>query len=259
VNERPKELPEDPGEAGVPLLQPRGAVPRLRALLALTLLLAASAADAATPRPHRVRRPGEHRAGKRTAPPPAEAPAAAQGRAPLELQYRPGPLTAANDGKTVRIAIRPGNLASLGGQAYELLNVHFHAPPHDRGGRADGLAVHLVHLGGEERPLVLVVLVEPGPANTTLGRLLPRLPTEDGESRAYENAAVSPKEFLPLGLAYSEVEGEDDPDGCTPGGARRLVLRTHLTASRAQLDAFRRLLAPAARPQRARSARGAPR
>jgi len=236
-------------------------VPRLRALFAVALLLAASAADAASPRPRRVRRPGESKAAKRTAPPPAAAPAAAAGRAALELQYRPGPLTAANDGKTVRIAIRPGNLASLGGQGYELLNVHFHAPPHDRGGRADGLAVHLVHLGGEERPLVLVVLVDPGPANTTLGRLLPRLPPEDGESRTYENAAVSPKEFLPLGLAYAEVEGEDDPDGCTPGGARRLVLRTHLTASKAQLDAFRRLLAPApaARAQRARSARGAPR
>ncbi|MFO0583970.1 MAG: hypothetical protein U0229_16990 [Anaeromyxobacter sp.] len=225
---------------------------RRLALLALTLAVAAPVQAGARPR-----RPPPPRAAAREKHPAAAAPAAEPGDAEprrpakaLEVRYRAVALTAAHDGGTVRIPFPPGSILTIGGESFELLNVHLHAPGADARGAKHPLAVHLVHLGGDERPVVLTVLVDPGPPNPLLAALAARLPIEPGETRTFTRTQLDPAQLLPRDLAYVQVDGPAE-EGCTPGGARRLVLAARLTASKAQLDALHRLLAPPA-PEHAR-------
>ncbi|MFT3914960.1 MAG: hypothetical protein QM704_12840 [Anaeromyxobacteraceae bacterium] len=233
---------------------------RWLALLPLALALAAPAV--AEGRPRRSPPPRAARERHPAAPPPPSEPADAEPRRPakaLEVRYRPVPLTTVHDGGTVRIPFPPGSILTVGGESFELLNVHLHAPGADAHGGKHPLAVHLVHLGGDERPVVLTVIVDPGPPNALLAALAARLPVEPGETRTFTRTQLDPAQLLPRDLVYVQVDGPAD-EGCTPGGARRLVLAARLTASKPQLDALHRLLAPPApeRPRRPGAGRHAP-
>jgi carbonic anhydrase len=128
---------------------------------------------------------------------------------PLQLRYRAQGMDAVNDGRGVQILSPAGGKLRAYGEDYRLTELHFHSPGETLiNGAAAAAEVHLVHRTDDGRPAVVVVRIEPGPrVNSTLARIVERLPVSRGERVRDRQMGINPMFIFPADKSYYSYVG----------------------------------------------------
>lgn len=156
-----------------------------------------------------------------------------------------------NKGHTIQADLDKGSVVERDGEAWPLLQLHFHAPSeHVLDGLLYPMEMHLVHAGPDGKPgLVVAVLLAQGGENPALSALLSNLPKEKGARRDDAAATVDLEKLLPPDRAYLAYDGSLTTPPCTEG-IRWFVLKSAGGVSGEQLGAFVSLpgMSPSSRP-----------
>jgi carbonic anhydrase len=145
--------------------------------------------------------------------------------------------TIINNGHTVQVNFGPGNSVVVDNTTFTLKQVHFHSPSENLiEGKSFAMEAHFVHADDEGNLLVLALMYSEGEANSTLAKLWTALPANAGPASPLAGA-ITPTEFLPKSLSYYRFSGSLTTPPCTEG-VRWLVLKTPVSASKAQIEAF---------------------
>ena len=158
----------------------------------------------------------------------------------LVFEYHGTPLRETNNGHTIQIDVRPGNLLEIGENGFqaELKQAHFHSPSeHTVDGKHTDMEIHLVHMDESGQLTVVGIMIEEGEENPLLNKIWAFMPVQVGEST---EAAVSVFEagVLPPTREYFRYNGSLTTPPCSEG-VRWIVLQEHLTASAEQIAAFK--------------------
>ncbi|MDI1361969.1 carbonic anhydrase family protein [Methylotenera sp.] len=144
-----------------------------------------------------------------------------------------------NNGHTVQINFKEGNMLALDNGAFQMKQVHFHAPSENTiHGKSFPLEAHFVHADAKGNLAVIGVMFTEGKANPALAKLWEQLPEEEGEPIALKNR-VMPSEFMPDNKNYYRFSGSLTTPPCSEG-VRWLLMKNPITASKEQIDAFKK-------------------
>ncbi|MBZ6072190.1 carbonic anhydrase [Aeromonas schubertii] len=161
--------------------------------------------------------------------------------APLTLHYQTGATALVNNGHTIQVDYAPGSTLTLDGKAFTLKQFHFHAPSENLiQGRHYPLEAHLVHASEQGALLVLAVMFEVGAGNPLLTTAWRQIPTQSGTT-ATLTRPLDVRALLPRNLDYYRFNGSLTTPPCSEG-VRWLVLKHPVTASQAQIDAFKAVM-----------------
>ena len=187
--------------------------------------------------------------GKRQSPINIEDAATLQGPAePLQISYRPSNGTVVNNGHTIQVDVDRGNLLTVRGSTYELLQFHFHQPSEERiNYKGFAMVAHLVHKNAEGQLAVLGVLIDPGAASSLIQKVWTYMPLEAGDKVRMPAEMVDLNELLPKDMRYYQFMGSLTTPPCSEG-VLWMVLKQPVTAAREQIKLFSQLFPNNARP-----------
>ena len=174
----------------------------------------------------------------------------------LAFDYRPVPLVADHDGRTVRVRVGNGSALLLGNERLPLSQMHFHLPGGDKlEGEDFPMAIHLLHRSRSGQLVPVVVWFRLGMAHEGLQNLIHRLPTAAGKAvgtarrpaeltaaaAVHDGPAVERSvplaSFVPATTGYYRYDGSETAPPCREG-VRWIVMQQPLTISSAQLLAL---------------------
>jgi carbonic anhydrase len=158
---------------------------------------------------------------------------------PLDLQYKVGAKSIINNGHTVQINIKDGNVLKIDGVDYKLKQFHFHVPSENNiNGDAFPLEAHFVHATDDGKLAVVAVMFQEGEANPVLAQAWKKLPTlEIGKEQKCTLSIDQIKALMPKNKAYYKFMGSLTTPPCSEG-VKWHVYKTPLTASKEQINAF---------------------
>lgn len=169
----------------------------------------------------------------------------------LGFKYGTTGLHLVNKGHTVQADVDKGSTIEIGGAAWTLLQLHFHAPSeHALDGLHYPMEMHLVHAGPDGKPgLVIGVFLVQGGDNPALGPIFGNLPKQKGERKDDAGVTVDLARLLPEDRTYVAYEGSLTTPPCTEG-ILWYVLKTPNGITGEQMGAFVSLprLTPTNRP-----------
>lgn len=166
----------------------------------------------------------------------------------IEFNYQPSPLKIVNNGHTVQVNFIDGSGIKIGADRYTLLQFHVHTPSEEQvQGKTYDMVAHFVHKNAAGQLAVVGVLFEKGAENAALAPVVARLPKNAGPERVHAEVSVDVAKLLPADKGYYTFEGSLTTPPCSEG-VRWMVLKTPVTASAAQLDAFKAIVHHNARP-----------
>ena len=161
--------------------------------------------------------------------------------APITFRYEAGGTEVINNGHTVQVNYAPGSSIQVDGRTFKLLQFHFHAPSENRiNGRAFPMEAHFVHADEDGNLAVVAVMFEEGAENPALAPAWSAMPAHAGGRHALVTA-MDAAAILPRQRGYYRYNGSLTTPPCTEG-VRWLVMKQPVTASRAQIAAFRQAL-----------------
>jgi len=144
-----------------------------------------------------------------------------------------------NNGHTVQINFKEGNMLALDNGAFQMKQVHFHAPSENTiHGKSFPLEAHFVHADAKGNLAVIGVMFTEGKANPALAKLWEQLPEEESQPITLKNR-VMPSEFMPDNKTYYRFSGSLTTPPCSEG-VRWLLMKNPITASKEQIDAFKK-------------------
>jgi carbonic anhydrase len=159
----------------------------------------------------------------------------------LVLDYKAGGEEVINNGHTIQVNYAPGSTIQVDGKAFELLQFHFHSPSENHiNGKSYPLEAHFVHKDQEGSLAVLTLMYTEGAMSHELEKAWKVMPHEAGE-KAAASPAINAKALLPKSLDYYRFNGSLTTPPCSEG-VRWLVLKTHSTASKQQIEAFQHVM-----------------
>lgn len=168
----------------------------------------------------------------------------------IKLEYSPAPYEAVDTGHTIALNFPAGRFVTVGAERYELVRFEFHSgSEHTIHGKREPMELQMVHKTKSGGLAIFATLVKAGNRNTTLTTLLENLP-DPGATLSKPKLNIDPAGFLPLSLQYFAYDGSLTTPPCTEG-VRWYVLRTPITASQEQIDAFKKLYGASHRPAQA--------
>lgn len=158
--------------------------------------------------------------------------------APLRFEYKASPLHVTDNGHTEMVTCASGGAIHVGAATYSLQQLHFHRPSEERlDGKSFAMVAHLVHKDETGALAVVAILFEPGAANPALAEILAHLPAHAGGEEAPAGLGFDAAGLLPAQRSYFTFKGSLTTPPCSEG-VTWFVLRTPVTASQAQIDAF---------------------
>ncbi len=136
---------------------------------------------------------------------------------PLMFQYRSQSLEAVNDGYGVHLLAPPGSELHVRGDAHVLTEVHFHVPGEHRvNGRAAAAEIHFIHRDAQGLQVIVAVPVSAGRrVNSSVARIIDRLPLVPGERVLYRHVGVNPVFLLPRERDYYTYTGSLGSPPCS--------------------------------------------
>lgn len=160
---------------------------------------------------------------------------------PLIVDYSAFGKNIVNNGHAIQVNFNPGNTLILDGGRFEMAQVHFHTPAENRiEGKSYPLEAHFVHADERGNLAVIGVMFTEGRANAGLAALLPRMPEAPGDPIGL-NADIKPTDLMPKSLSYYRYSGSLTTPPCAEG-VRWLILKMPVAASRAQIEAFEKIM-----------------
>ncbi len=144
-----------------------------------------------------------------------------------------------NNGHTVQVNFKEGNMLVLDNSAYQMKQVHFHAPSENTiNGKSFPLEAHFVHADSKGNLTVIGVMFKEGKANLGLAKLWPQMPSKEDEPVALKNRVI-PSELIPENRGYYRFSGSLTTPPCSEG-VRWILMKTPMAASKEQIEAFER-------------------
>jgi len=166
----------------------------------------------------------------------------------LVVDYHDTSMEILNNGHTIEDDYHGGGTLTVDGNTYKLAQFHFHSPSeHTIDGQHSPMEMHLVHKDAAGKLAVIGVLIEEGPEHPELARLWNHIPTEAGRSEAVEGVNVNASKLLPASLASYRYSGSLTTPPCSED-VSWFVLQKKIQASKAQIAAFREVIADNNRP-----------
>lgn len=145
--------------------------------------------------------------------------------------------TVIDNGHTIQVNVEPGASLSIGGQAYNLVQFHFHAESeHTVEGRHAPMEVHFVHADAEGRLAVLGVMVEEGEPLAALDSVWAVNPEPHGTAGGVA-ASVRLADFLPADRSAWRYAGSLTTPPCSET-VTWTVFRHAVAASAEQIGWF---------------------
>jgi carbonic anhydrase len=165
----------------------------------------------------------------------------------IAFDYHPSSFSEVDNGHTIQVNVGGGNFLTVGNQAYELQQFHFHRPSEERiNGKGTEMVIHFVHRSFEGKLLVLAVLLERGRANGLIQTVWNNLPLEKKQVVS-PSILIDPSEALPEKREYFTFMGSLTEPPCTED-VLWIVMKQTMQASPAQMALFSRLYPLNARP-----------
>jgi carbonic anhydrase len=170
-------------------------------------------------------------------------------------QVRLGPTTLqavkidiVNNGHTEQVDAPGSGALMIGNERYVLQQFHFHSPSeHTVDGRSYPLEAHFVHKAADGKLAVIGVLFEEGAESAALVPFWKRLPASAGAPVDLGMGGVSVVAFLPTDHDGYRYAGSLTTPPCSEG-VQWFVMKDHVTASAAQIAAFRAVVKRDNRP-----------
>ncbi len=161
-----------------------------------------------------------------------------------------------NNGHSIQINVRKGGLIKLDGKDFFLKQFHYHSPSENMiNSRLFPLEAHFVHASEDGELAVVALLYKPGPPDAALDVFIKNLPMNVGDKH---RLGAKDLEFLERSKKiknYFRFNGSLTTPPCTEG-VRWIVVQSHPSISRNQLNAFQQALKqPNNRPIQAINAR----
>lgn len=171
---------------------------------------------------------------------------------PLQFEYSSGPLKyLINNGKTVRVNYHGSdnrNFLIVDDQRYQLTQFHFHRPSEEYvNGKQYDMVAHFMHQSSEGQVAGVAVFLTTGSANALVQQLWDHLPLTEGPEHEIPGVQLNPAGLLPANLAYYSYRGSLTAPPCTEG-VTWFVLKTPVSVSQAQVNAFAALYPHDVRP-----------
>lgn len=172
----------------------------------------------------------------------------------LKLQYSPETAEILNNGHTVQVNFKSGNILSIDGLQFELKQIHFHTPSENHiDGKPFPMEAHLVHADKDGNLAVIAVMYVEDGENPFLAAAWKKMPMEAGDKTPIAEKVTSG--LLPEALDYFRFNGSLTTPPCSEG-VRWIVLSNYAEASAAQIKVFRDVMkTPNNRPIQALNAR----
>jgi carbonic anhydrase len=144
-----------------------------------------------------------------------------------------------NNGHTVQVNFKVGNMLALDNTAFQMKQVHFHAPSENTiHGKSFPLEAHFVHADSKGNLAVIGVMFTEGKANPGLAKIWEQLPNEESEPNTLKSRTL-PSELMPENKSYFRFSGSLTTPPCSEG-VRWLLMKNPLTASKEQIEAFKK-------------------
>jgi carbonic anhydrase len=175
----------------------------------------------------------------------------------LKVNYKPVPIDIINTGHAIQFNATPGtDSISLGGQAYQLVQFHFHSPGEERfAGKDSVMDAHLVHRSEDGKLLVLAVQFQLGDQpNPVIQAMLDRIPKEKGAEFKVNAVMVNPTDLLPKQMSYYTYSGSLTTPPCSEG-VTWIEFKERVSITQQQLDAMQRFYHGNQRPVQALNGR----
>jgi carbonic anhydrase len=156
----------------------------------------------------------------------------------LKVEYNPMPLKVLNNGHTLQVNADPGNRLVIDGEAFDLLQFHFHRPSEERlDGKPAAMVAHFVHKNAAGKLVVLGVLLAEGRENAVVRSIWSNAPRAESAEVVIPGVAISPALMIPGKLDYFSYEGSLTTPPCTEG-VTFYILKSPGSLSREQVEAF---------------------
>ncbi|MEH6577965.1 MAG: carbonic anhydrase family protein [Amphritea sp.] len=159
----------------------------------------------------------------------------------VSFNYQTGGKDVVNNGHAVQVNYAPGSTIELDNHTFELKQFHFHSPSENQiDGKSYPMEAHLVHADKAGNLAVISVMFEENEANSTIGKVWSQMPENEG-GKEMLSAAVAVDGILPANRDYYRFNGSLTTPPCSEG-VLWLVMKQSVTASKAQIEKFSRVL-----------------
>ncbi len=160
---------------------------------------------------------------------------------PIIFDYYRTKTNIINNGHTIQFNVDKGSTISVDHKDYKLLQFHFHAlSEHTIGGKHYPLEIHFVHKYADDDYAVIALLIKEGNENPLLKKYLDRFPKYKNTSfRSLGKFELI--KLLPHNKSYFHYNGSLTTPPCSEV-VNWYVLRTALTASKAQIKKLSQML-----------------
>jgi carbonic anhydrase len=156
---------------------------------------------------------------------------------PLKFSYTGKSQEILNNGHTVQANFAAGDMLTVDDGAFELKQVHFHAPSENHiDGHSYAMEAHFVHADSKGNLAVVAVMFESGAENPALAKLWAQMPEKGGDKHVLK-AQIGAEELMPGSRDYYRFNGSLTTPPCSEG-VRWLVMKESLSASSQQISRF---------------------
>ena len=175
--------------------------------------------------------------------------------APLLLDYQVTSLSILNTGQGLTMAYDLGSNLMVGEKTFPLLGFVMHTPgEHTLSGKSFAAEIQFLHqTEGGERAIVSV-MVDEGEDLRAANELINNLPLEPGQTRRLDTVLINARDFAPVQSGYFRYMGSLTTPPCAEG-VNWYVMKTPITMSADQINAFRSVMGANNRPVQPRNNR----
>lgn len=165
----------------------------------------------------------------------------------IDIEWGAGETRMVNNGHTIQVDVPAGSFLRRGGETYELLQFHFHAPSeHEVQGRRFPMEAHFVHRRvGSDDLGVLAVFLDSGGENESFARLASHFPAKEGVSVEVDDVDITG--LFPDEREYWFYDGSLTTPPCSEK-VSWMVLQHPVKVSGDDITRFRALYPMNARP-----------
>jgi carbonic anhydrase len=168
--------------------------------------------------------------------------------ASLRIVHHEHVADAINNGHTVQVNYGEGDTLTVGGEAYQLVQYHFHAPSeHTVNHQHFPMEMHLVHRNARGELAVIGVLIKEGAHNAAFDPIWKNLPVTKGVERHLEHVVVDVDALLPTRRTTYRYDGSLTTPPCSES-VKWFVMTTPIALSHEQIGAFTALFQGNSRP-----------
>jgi carbonic anhydrase len=156
----------------------------------------------------------------------------------LDFKYTKGSKSIIDNGHTVQVNIKSGDIFNIDGVPYELKQFHFHTPSENHiNGKSFPLEAHFVHATKDGKLAVVAVMFQEGTMNSTLTKIIKSFPLKENKETPLNFSEAYLNVVMPINKDYYKFMGSLTTPPCSEQ-VKWFVLKTPQTASKAQIEAI---------------------